>query len=296
MLDRIEFLLGEALTAFKRNGWMTFAAVSTAAIALFLIGGLGFAYVSIREYMGTLGGRFTMRAYLKDGTSFEGIKEAAAQVRAIPGVGEVNWIPKEKAWEKKKIEQPELAIGLGSSPYPDGLKISIKDLDRSSDIIERIKAIPSVDANEGVLYVDDYLNFLVEGQQVIRFLGIWIGGLCLFTAGVLIYNAIRLTIVARRREIRIMQLVGASYATIRIPFLVEGGLQGAFGGALATGLLFLGHMGLQRMLSNYSALGSLGPFPVWMTLGAMVPVGIAFGMACSALAVRSPLKLGATAP
>ncbi len=294
MLDRLEFLVSEALVSFRRNGWMTVAAVGTAAVALFLIGGLGHAYVGLRGYADSLANRFTMRAFLRDGAKYEDIHATAQQMRAIPGVADVVWVPKDKAWEKWRREYPEYTAGL-ENPFPDALRFRVADLDRAREVVARVEALPKVDSQEGVAFLDDERRFLAEGLRFVRWLGFALGGLGLLTAGILIYNAIRLTVLARRREIRVMQLVGASHSTVQVPFLIEGALQGTLGGALAAALLYSAHLGLARITTDYSALGQLGPFPIWTALPALAAAGAVFGAACSALAVRSPMSLGARA-
>lgn len=295
MLDRLEFVFGEGLSAFRRNGWMTVAAITTSAIALFMIGCMGFIYSSIQGYVGTLTEQFTMRAYLKAGTPYAEITKTAQQIRSIPGVQEVVWIPKEKAWNKTRKDQPELTEGI-ENPYPDGFKIKLKELGNATPIIGKIEALPAVDRQEGVKYLHDEMQFLIDSRGAVRWLGFPLAGLGLLIAGILIYNAIRLTVLARRREIRIMQLVGASFATIRVPFLIEGALQGLIGGLMAGGLMFGVYVGLTQRLVEYQALGVLQPFPVATALLGLGAAGAIYGAMCSGLAVRSPLKLGTTAP
>lgn len=293
MLDRIEFLLWEGLAALRRNPLMSLAAVSTAAIALFVLGGMGYAYFRIRDYADTLSSRFTMRAFLKDGTTVNEIKAAANAIRSIPGIAEVTWIPRDKAWAKETKEHPELTAGI-ENPYPDAFKIRLTDLSRTPLIVSTIESLPSISPAEGVQYLEGEQQLLSQATGFIRWIGLAVGGLCLLTAGVLIYNSIRLTVVARRRELRVQQLVGASFATIRIPFLIEGAVQGILGGAVATLFMFSAQLWISSMLSSYASLGSPGAFPFWNAFGVLGAVGMAFGVICSGLAVRDPLKLGAT--
>jgi cell division transport system permease protein len=292
MLDRIEFLLSEGWAAFRRNGLMTLAAVGTAVIAFFVLGGMGYAYFQVRDYAEDLSGRFTMRAFLKDGTPMEVISATANKIRALPGVAEVNWIPRDKAWEQEKRKHPEVTAGL-ENPFPDAFKIRLADLAKTGDIVAAIEALPAVSPSEGVQYLENEQQLLSQATSFIRWIGLAIGGLCLLTAGILIYNSIRLTVMARRRELRVMQLVGASFGTIRIPFLIEGALQGLLGGVVAALLLLSAQMGLLRVVQGYASLGTPGPFPFWPSLAVLGGMGVLFGALCAALAVRDPLKMGA---
>lgn len=293
MLDRIEFLLGEGFAAFRRNGLMTLAAVSTAAVALFLLGGLGYSYLRLRDYAETLSSKFTMQAFLRDGTPRADISKTAEAIRAMKGVEEVRWIPRDTAWQKWQREDPEVTAGL-ENPFPDSLKVRLKDVDQTEAVVAAIERLPAIHPTDGVQYLANDQKVLSASMRFVRWLGAVLGGLCLITAGILIYNAIRLTVVARRREIRIMQLVGASFPTIRIPFLIEGALQGAFGGMLAALLMLAVHAYLGFRLSDFSALDKIGDFPLWTALAILMTAGAAFGAACSAIAVRNPLKLGGT--
>jgi cell division transport system permease protein len=117
-----------------------------------------------------------------------------------------------------------------------------------------------------------------------------VGGVLFITAGVLIYNAIRLTVISRRLEIRIMQLVGASFLTIRIPFYIEGLIQGALGGVLATIVLFACQVVVEYRLPEFFANVKLPPFPWAMFLSVLPILGAAYGLLCSMMAVRTPLR------
>jgi cell division transport system permease protein len=254
---------------------------------------MGYSYFSIRNYADSLSSRFTMRAFLKDGTPQAQISQTAKAIRDLPGVAEVNWIPKSKAWEAEKTKNPDVTAGI-ENPFPDALKIKLKDVSKTSDVVAAIQSMPEISPTEGVQYLAGEQQLLSESMRFIRWIAFALGGLCLFTAGILIYNAIRLTVVARRRELRVMQLVGASFATIRIPFLIEGGVQGLLGGVVAALLMISAHFGLSRILLGYASLGTPNAFPFWPAAGLLAAAGITFGVLCALAAVRDPLKLGAS--
>lgn len=290
MLDRLEFMFGEALQGMRRHGLMTFAAISTVAVALYLLGGLGYLYLQIQNYAADLSSRYEIQAYFRDGITPLQVQETARKSRQIPGVASAVHIPRERAWEKTKQENPELTIGL-ENPYPDALKVTVGDLEKTEEIVAALKRFGTIEA-EAVMYHDPTQRFLNDILRLIRWLGAALGGLLFVTAGVLIFNAIRLTIDARRREIRIMQLVGASHATVRVPFFLEGAIQGAAGGLAATLLLWATYRSLHTYIANnLSALNSLGPFAFGSVLTALLAAGVAYGVACSFLAVRRASRL-----
>ncbi|MBI3722189.1 MAG: hypothetical protein HY248_06505, partial [Fimbriimonas ginsengisoli] len=111
MFDRLEFLFGEATMALRRNVLMALAAITTVAVSLFLIGGLGYVYFRIDEYARTLPGKQEMRVFLRSGAPYAQITETAKQIRAMPGVASAVWMPKEKVWEKERLQHPDLTEG-----------------------------------------------------------------------------------------------------------------------------------------------------------------------------------------
>ena len=286
MLDRIGFVFGEALVALRRNGFMTFAAVSTVAVSLFLLGGLGYSYMRAVDYAHSIPGKFDMRVFLLPGTSASAISEAATQIRKLPGVATVAWIPRDKAWEKQKHDDPTLTSGL-ENPYPDGFKVTIKTLKDGDSVARQLASMPVIDPDPGVIYLKEEQHLIDDGLQVMRWLGLFIAGLLFFTSGVLIFNAIKLTITHRRREIRIMQLVGASHFTVRCPFLIEGTVQGVLGGCFASLMLFGAQNVFQNFLMSLSTKTHLAAFPGWLAMGILGAVGGVYGLLCSWLAISS---------
>lgn len=290
MLDRIEFLVGEAFVALRRNGRMTFAAVSTCAVALFLIGGLGYAYLKISSFGESLTGRFEMRVFLKDGTEMDAISEAAQAIRALPNVKNVHWIPRDKAWDLMKVEMPDFTRGL-DNPLPDAFKVTVIDIGKGRPVADAIGAMEVVQ-EKGVVYLDDEQRMIAQFLELLRWVGVGLGGLLFITAGVLIYNTIRLTIMARALEIRIMKLVGSTQATIQIPYAIEGMVQGLLGGILASVMMLGCHGALTNFLHSLTALGELPAYPLWPSMALMGAVGAAYGLLCSTLALRETMKSG----
>jgi cell division transport system permease protein len=286
LLDRLSFILGEAMTALRRNGFMTFAAISTVAVSLFLLGGAGYVYVRAVEYANTMPGKFDMRIILKEGTTRQTIEQTAKQIRTIPGVATVAWLPRDAVWELKKKEDPALTEGL-DNPLPDAFKVTIRDLQDGPEIAETIAKMPPVEANDGVQYLKEEQQFVDQGIRTLRWLGTGIGGLLLFTAGVLIFNAIRLAVMSRRLEIRIMRLVGASPVTVYLPFIIEGCLQGLTGGLIAAVLLLLANRQFGLFIRTLNNEASMPVFPIGAMLLMLAAMGGMYGIFCSALSLRA---------
>ncbi|HCE01126.1 MAG TPA: hypothetical protein DER07_08805 [Armatimonadetes bacterium] len=288
MLDHLLFLFSEAFVALRRNRLMSFAAVSTVAVSLYLLGGLGYVYLRVSEYAERIPGQFDMRVFLKQGTTFDQIRETARAIRAIDGVREARHIPREIAWRKMREQMPKETEGL-ENPLPDAFKVTLSDLSKADRVRAAIGRLPAVEPN-GVVYDEAARQYLDQGLRFLRWLGGTLGGLLFVTAGVLIYNAIQLTILARARELRIMQLVGATRFTVSMPFVIEGMMHGLLGGALANLLVWASHVHLQDRLSSLQATANLGSYPVGLGFAAFCGAGAAYGAVCSVLSLRKAMR------
>ncbi len=286
MIDHIEFLVGEALTALRRNGMMTIAAVNTSAMALMLLGGLGYLYVGIAGYASTLQREFRMLIHLEDAATPAQAKSVFETVRQIQGVAEARLIDKRDAVKLFAKEHPDVPLeGLDpDNLFPYRVEVRVESIPAAKALGKEFSRIAHV---QNVVYNTDWQKFLADSMRVIRWTGVLLGGLMLLTAGILIYNAIRLTIVARRREIRIMELVGATASTVATPFFIEGALAGAMGGAIAGLVLALGHFIVSRVAAGQNfSLGIFAEYPATSTGGLLVLAGATYGLMCTAFALR----------
>lgn len=293
MLDRITFVLGETLIALRRNLWMGFAAVTTTAISLFILAGMFYVGSRADEYMReSLPGRFEMRVNLKQGTTFDQIKTTATAIRAIPGVRDVTWLPRQKQWERYKKQNPELTAGYGfdADIFPDSFRVRLNDLEKTESIAKSLRALPSFDPEGGLNYFGEAQKTAAQWLRVARNLSLLIGGLLIAVASILIFNAIRMTAESRRVEIGIMRLVGASRSVVSLPFVLEGAIHGAVGGALATAGIYAVQRAIEVRLSEFAVGVSLAPFPITLYLGALCALGGGYGGICALFAMRTPLR------
>jgi len=292
MLDKIEFLISEALTALRRNGLMTFAAVTTAAASLFLLGGLAYVYYRVSNVAQDVSGKFEMNVNMKLKLPREQALVAADKIKAMPGVRSVTLMPKEQSWKDWRKKLNLSAEGL-DNPLPDTLRVLIADPNKADALVGQIELLPEVYQPKGIEYSKDAQKVIDTMMIVVRWVGGVLGTLLFATAGILIYNAIRLTVIARRREIRIMQLVGASYFTIWTPFVIEGIIQGIIGGVIAGFLLFGTNKAFAMFISDKAGFQfSVPVFPLWLMVALLASAGASYGLLCSAFAVREPLRQG----
>lgn len=293
MLDRIEFLISEALSALRRNTWMTFAAVTTSAMALFLLGGIAFAYLGFSKFVSDLGKKAEMKVMISDKVSNTNAKAFADKLLAVPGVSSVRFVPREDGLKDLLKQNPEIDVeGLEiDNPLPNAYVVNVKDIKVFDEVATKIQLFKEVEKG-GVKYPAEEQNFLADSMRLVQVLGLVLGSLMLATSGILIYNAIRMTVMARRREIRIMQLVGATRFMVWAPMLIEGVVQGAIGGALAGLVLWFAHSVVQvTVVRSLYVFSKIAQFPAAQVVAMLAIAGATYGFVCSLIAVREPLRL-----
>jgi len=234
--------------------------------------------------------RLEVHAFLQPGLPRARAELLAADLSREPEVRRVTLVPREAAWEEfRKSFRPEDLEGLGDNPLPDKLEIAAADPPAALAIAARLRAAPEVDHVNDSRETLRRLSALAAGMRV--------GGFALAVvlacgAAAIVGNAIRMTLFARRREIRVMQLVGATDAFIRAPFLIEGALQGALGGLLASGaVLGCVHYLTARVLPDtpfFNEFRLAINLPVFCT--ALAAAGILLGLAGSSFSLRRFLR------
>lgn len=296
MLDRLEFILSEAITALRRNPLMTLSAVSTSAIALVILGGLGYAYLSLQSQLDQLPGQFQITFSLKEGTKPHEITEAAEKLRKVEGVARVVLLPRDVEWEKWLRKQGTLEDTREveiENPLPDQLMVTLTDLDKADGVRAQIESLAAYYEPDGIRDAVEERRRVSALLEFVRWAGIVLGLITFFTAGALILNSVRLTVIARQQEIRIMRLVGATNSRIRWPFLLEGGFQGALGGVVAGLALWLMAWYFSKRSAEVAGpfLQSHTEFPAVRLTLFLVGVGTILGILAAAVSVRNHLRV-----
>lgn len=170
------------------------------------------------------------------------VKRLEEQIRALEGVTSVRFVSKQEALERMRQSFGERASILEAvddiNPLPDSFEVQVARPEQVAAVAEAIAAMPGV---EKVDYKRDTVERLFRLTSVLRGLGLVVAVLLVLGSAVVISNAIRLTVFARRREVAIMKLVGATDWFIRLPFLLEGLALGLGGAVLAWGALALAY-------------------------------------------------------
>ncbi|GAC1396922.1 MAG: permease-like cell division protein FtsX [Vulcanimicrobiaceae bacterium] len=235
---RVAFFFGEVWRNFTRNLIMQITAIGTVTVTIVLLG----SFLFTRDTLGKIGDdvikKIEISVFLRDATTPGAAKVLAAKLAADPRVRSVTYVPRSEGLRQMRERlrgQIDTSL-LTSNPLPDALRVRVVDPQRVRQVAAFVRKQPAVASVE---YAQDAVQKLLQIGGVLNRIGIGIVGLLVFTAAIIISNTIRLTVFARRREIAIMQLVGASGWYVRMPFVFEGLIAGVLGAGLAIGLLAL---------------------------------------------------------
>ena len=281
------YTLREALAAFRRAPLLTGLSSAMIGLSLFVVGLFAVAAHNVSEVLTRVESRVEVVAYLRDGTPATTLATAQQELAGMPEVREVFYLSRDQALELAKQELPDfrsIFADLDVNPLPASFEISLQQGYRTEEAVERVAArAGSYPFVEDVRYGRDWLDKVFLLRRVAGAASAVLGATFAAVAALIIGAAVRIAIFARREEIVIMRLVGATDGFIRRPFLVEGLITGLTGGLLA----LAGTYGVFRVLSD--AVLPLTWLPAnWVALGLVL--GTFLGMAASGVAVRRYLR------
>lgn len=302
--SNIGYSLREAFSHFFRNWTTSFGAVITIFLSLFIIGLFIVGSALVTSAIGTIEDTVTINVFISDDATDDEVQAFQEKLESWQNVQSVNFKSKEDALEEYRnmSSSADLTIAAldGENPLPRSYEVVMEDSSQVEDMASRIKEdtdfqamADNGDVDESVQYSQEMVGRLFQVTGYIRIACIVLVALLTFIAFIFINNTIRLSITARRREIAIMRLVGASNGFIRGPFVTEGVLQALLGALLSIGVLELVRNFLMPRVMNMVSWWQFEiPLEVYlMTYGALILVGLVIGLFGSAIAMRRYLKV-----
>ena len=289
----IFYLLREAWANIWTNRTTTVVAIFTTAFTLACVGIFLLLYVNLRAAAGWLQEDIKIMVYLDDRAVASTVADLEQQLRADRAVAALHFISKEQALGEFRAQFPadsHLLEGLGQNPLPASFVVTLTSPYRSPDAIKRWAERTAVLAGvEKVDYNQDWIDALSMVIRSIELVAIGIGFILSAAAVTIIANTIRLTLFARREELVILRLIGATKTLIRIPYLLEGAVLGALGSACSLFMLkalyelFRHQMRTTGRLRGLEQLTMFFPLSICLVL---VGVGIVLGCAGSFVSLR----------
>jgi cell division transport system permease protein len=284
--------LREAFIAFRRNGVNTLGSIVISAVALLSLSIILMMSVYVQYGTKSIGERLNLTAFFDTTATNEQINEAVLQIKALPTVSKIVFISPDQALEELKSKIPEMKdLGITDSPIPSSIRITPTETNQIPAIMTELQAKKGIISS--VTDVSDAANSYFGIIRIGSLLGIAL--ILIFFAGFIfaVSASTGISIFSFRREIEIMQLVGASHSFVRNPFLILGGLYGLIGGCISMLILFPAY---RQIDTFYQSLITFDPIPInSMMLMILISVsmiifGILAGILSAAFSVRKYLK------
>ena len=297
-LGRALYFLQQAVRLARSAPWLTFVSVLTMAVSLSLIGLFAMALFSAGEMVSEIGGSLTVSIYVEGGASQARLDSIEAQVRGHEKVTAVRVLTPEMDRERnRELLDKKLLEGLDEEAIPgqpvvevtlDSALGSRGDLDELAAWAERIRGVEAV---QDVEFGAERLRLLFAIVDIVRTVGLLLSVVLLASALFFVFSTIRLAVFSQKEEIEILALVGATPTFVRLPFFIEGALQGLVGAMVA--MMFCGflHLELEALVRDAYGINltwSLLPpgMIAWLLLG-----GPLLGLAASGVSVGRYLKI-----
>lgn len=296
---KLGFFMREASRALRRNAAPSFAALATVLLTMLVVG------VFIPIVQATTGAandvrkRVLVDVYLVRSATQEDVKRVRELLLGTKNVKRVEFVSKDEAYRRQKAKDPEAFELLGSNPLPHTFRITPENPD---GVLAIASALAPEAAAGGRAPIDSAIDEVRTRRddttkilQVTRFVKLMAGTLAalLIAASIfLIANTIRLSLYARRREVEVMKLVGATDWFIRWPFVIEGIIVGALGTLLAILLLAIGKIAIiDPLAADFALISTPDTMPFGVLIAVMMAAGIAISAIGSGLSLRRFLRV-----
>ncbi len=287
----------DAFKSVIRNFSLSLASISCITITLIIVAIAIMASLNINNFTDEIEKDLTIVVFLDRDADANDIKDVKRELDKISNVEKITFISKDEVKEQMSEESEVFAKVLdgyeeGESPLKDTYQVKVKEIEKIKVTADRIKKIDSVSV---VRYGEGMVEKLVSAFTSIKNVTYGVVIALIVVTVFLIVNTIKLTISARKREIGIMRLVGASNFTIKTPFIIEGMILGVLGSIVPVIFTTYGYMAFYKHFDGYlfsQLIVLIKPEPFIYTTSLMVIIiGILVGMIGSASAVKKYLKI-----
>ena len=250
-ISSFRYIIPQTLKSMRLNGWMTFAAIMTVTISLFLCTLFWLMILNIDSNARDFENSVRILAYIDDWVPESDYPALQKRIASIEGVAEVEYVDRDEGLatlSKRFGADLNKTLG-GRNPLPNRYSISAVSTDAVEDVATAVEGIRQI-GKGNVIYGKESVQKLFSLTNTMRRVGLVIMVLLAVAAVVLVAMSIRLTVFSRKKEIMVMKWVGATNAFIRWPFFLEGLLLGLIGSALAVGLVMFCYQSAGQWLSS----------------------------------------------
>jgi cell division transport system permease protein len=300
MIVRTGYFLRRALRNMRQSPVLSLASIGTVAVALALLAFFAIAVLNVQQLTASWGENLAIVAYLDDVLDKKIVNNWAKEIESYPEVTSVSYVSRKDAFErfrKRLGEDADLIEGLGPEVLPASLEIALaEDWRNESALTAVVDRLRKDNRFTDLQYGQGWLEKLEAFLLLLRVSGSALGGFLVFAALVIVANTIKLTLYARQDELEAMTMVGGTSLFIKLPYLIEGALQGLLGGLTALGLSFLAfQVILQKSLGSLLLITGIDTIhflpPIWQ--GMLIVGGGLIGLLGSLFALRKFVRFGA---
>ena len=283
----MHYILRETVTSLYRSPILTVLSISMISLALYILGLFALGTYNFYLVLNDMEERIQIVAYLRDAATVEDISDLRDILNTLPEVSATQLVTKEEALAKANNELPEfreIFSELRNNPLPASLEIQLVAESRTpegtNNVVSHIESHPIV---EGIEYGQEWVSTFFALSRIAGAATLLFGVAFSIAASLIIGTAVKINVVARKKEIEIMQLVGAQGRFIMYPFLLEGALTGIIGGAGGVILTYLTGQVMSRYVFSVNWL----PF-TWVLIGMISTLGL--GIVTSIFSVQRQLQ------
>ena len=289
-----EYFVKETYKSIRRNGFMSFASISTVAVSLLVLGMFLMLFLNTNHLAQYLESQVQVSVYMQDSATDKELAAVKEKLTKMPGVVKVTQVSKQQALErfKKRLgDQKQLLNSLGKdNPFPNSFEVQVDSPERIKVLTPQLGQLPKV---ETAKFGQEVVEHLFQLTKILRFGGILLVVFLAMATPFIISNPIRLTVFARRTEVIIMKYVGATAWFIRWPFLLEGMTLRFFGAVVASILINSIYSGLlERIHATLAFLPLLPTSPLLLYVDLFLLVaGTGIGALGSYISLRKFLRV-----
>lgn len=289
-LSSIAYFWKEGIRNIFLHGFMSFASISVIIVCLIITGSVTLVSYNVDLNILKLQQESEIAIYIDESVPTETAAALQSVIEAIPNVSGAEFESGADALEDFRVQLGDDAVLLDgytaeNSPLRDGYYITMHDV---AKVDETIDALEEIDGVANIVVKEEVINKLIQVQKVFRTISVTL----IVTLGLIsifiVSNTVKLAMIARRDEISIQKMVGATNSFIRGPFVIEGLLLGLFAGLLAFGAEWWIYSELTQLLSNEFASFTMASFDevMYLVLGAFAGSSVVVGICGSSLTIR----------
>ena len=287
----------DAVKSVIRNFSLSLASISCITITLIIVAVAVITSFNVQNFTQTIEKDMTIVVFLDNDATEDDVKDVEKKIKRIQNVDTYTFQTKQEVKAKMQEESEVFKTVLDTwsdeeSPLKDTYQVKVKDVRKIKKTALKIENIDKVSV---VRYGEDMVDKMVKAFSSVEKLTYGVVAALILVTVFLIINTIKLTISARRREIGIMRLVGASNITIKLPFIIEGMILGLFGSIVPVLITTYGYLAFYKHFDGYlysRLIQLIVPEPfIYQASLIVVGIGILVGMIGSASAVRKYLKI-----